>query len=97
MVVVVAQVRIKPGFQEEIKRLAQAAVEATQKEQGCNIYRFLQNPYDDCEFCFVEEWQDPEALKAHRLQAHFIKWREESAHMVADRAVKRYNAAEIDV
>ena len=55
MIVVVSVLSIKPGFQAEIKKLAQVAVEATRKEQGCNSYRFLQDPYDDCEFCFVEE------------------------------------------
>jgi len=97
MIVVIAQLRIKSGFQEEIKKLAQVAVEATRKEQGCIAYRFLQDPYDICEFCFVEEWRDQDALKAHRLKAHFLKWREESAHMVAERKVGRYDAREIDV
>jgi len=97
MIVVVAQLRIKSGFQEEIKKLAQVAVEATRKEQGCIAYRFLQNPYDTCEFCFVEEWRDQDALKAHRLQAHFLKWREESAHIVEGRKVGRYDAREINV
>lgn len=97
MIIVVSRLRVKPGFAGEIKMLVQEAVEATRQESGCLSYRFLQDAFDDCEFCFVEEWRDQEALKAHRAEAHFIKWREKSADMVAERIIKRYHAQEIDV
>ncbi len=97
MIVVVSSLRVKPGCEAEIKLLAREAVAATRQESGCLSYRFFQDAYDACEFCFVEAWRDTEALKAHRNEAHFIKWREKSAPMVAERIIKRYDAQEIDV
>ena len=96
MIVVVSSLRVKPEFEAEIKKFAREAVEATRRESGCISYRFFQDAYDACEFCFVEEWRDPEALKAHRSEAHFLRWREQSAHMVAERIIKRYEAKEIN-
>lgn len=97
MIVVLARMRIKPGFQTEIKALALSAIEATRKEQGNISYSLLQDPYDDCEFCFVEEWQDQAALKAHTQSMHFLKWREQGAHMVADRTIKVYSSQEVSL
>lgn len=61
------------------------------------MYSLFQDVYDDYEFCFVEEWQNKKALEDHRNAAHFIKWREKSAHMVAERVIKRYDAKEISL
>lgn len=94
MIVLVSRMQIKPGFQEDIKALAKVAIDATLKEKGCISYRFLQDSFDDCTFCFVEEWLDQESLRAHTLTEHFLKWREQNAHMVADRAIKIYEAQE---
>lgn len=97
MIVVVANTRIKEGYQSEILQLASVVAEATRQEPGCISYRFLQDPFDQCEFFFVEEWQDAQSLQAHRATAHVVEWRAKSAHMVAERKIKRYSAEEVDV
>lgn len=44
MIVVVANTRIKEGYQSEILKLANVVAEATRQEPGCISYRFLQDP-----------------------------------------------------
>ena len=97
MIVVVANTRIKDGYQSEILQLARGVSEVTRQEPGCISYRFLQDPYDTCEFFFIEEWQDAQSLQAHRTTAHILEWREKIAPMVAERKIKRYSANEVDV
>lgn len=97
MIVVLARMRIKPGCAEKIIALAERAIEATRQEAGCLGYRLLHDPYDECEFCFVETWADKQALEAHRFMEHFLTWREQSADMVIERIIKRYQAEEINV
>ena len=97
MIVVVANTRIKDGYQSEILQLAKVVSDATRQESGCISYRFLQDPYDICEFFFIEEWQDAQSLQAHRSTAHVLEWRDKIAHMVAERKIKRYSANEVDV
>lgn len=94
MIVVMARIRVKTGFEEEIKGLAKAAVAATVKEEGCVSYRFLQDAYDAREFCFVEEWTGLDALRAHTRTAHFAAWREASGPLIEERDLKLYEASE---
>lgn len=94
MIVVVSSIRVIPGCEAEIIKAANEFVATTRQEKGCRMYRFLQDPASNCDFCFVEEWQDLEALEAHCHAVHFFTWREKSAHMVAERIVRRYSAQE---
>lgn len=94
MIVVISRMHVKPGVQEQLKALAKITVDATLKEHGCISYRFVQDAFDDCVFCFVEEWLNQDCLKAHTLTEHFRIWREQNAHMIADRTIKVYEAQE---
>lgn len=95
MIVVLARLRVKPGLESKIKELVQGVVEATRRETGCISYRLLQDFADAAEFSFVEEWQSKEALQAHMQTAHFLKWRDQSAPLVAERASKVYDAQQV--
>lgn len=97
MIVVVSSIRVIPGSEAEIIKVANEFAAITRQEIGCCMYRFLQDPTSNCEFCFVEEWKDLEALEAHCHAVHFFAWREKSAHMVAERIVRRYSAQEISL
>lgn len=97
MIVLISRMKIKPGFQDDIKALAKVTVEATLKEQGCISYRFVQDCFDECVFCFVEEWQDEACLKAHTLTDHFLHWRKNNAQMIDDRMIKIYEGHEAGI
>lgn len=94
MIVLLVHLGIKPGLENELKAKVKEVVEATRKEPGCISYHLLQDPYVDNEFYFIEEWQSVEALHAHRLTPHFIKWGKESTAIVAQRVVKMYDSQE---
>lgn len=97
MIVVIANTRFKEGCGAQVLPLAKAVAEATHREPGCISYRFLQDPFDPCEFFFVEQWQDAQSLQAHRTRPHVLEWRDKIAPMVAERRIKRFSAEEVDV
>jgi quinol monooxygenase YgiN len=61
-VVVVATMTVKPESVDTAREILTRAVEEVHGEPGCQLYSLHQT---DETFVFVEQWADPEALKAH--------------------------------
>ena len=61
-VVVVATMTVKPESVDIAREILTQAVQEVHEEPGCQLYSLHQ---DDETFVFVEQWADPEALKAH--------------------------------
>ena len=93
MLVVMAQLTVKPGKKAELFGLAKELIAATRAEEGCVSYSLLDDPYDESVCTFVEEWVDRQALERHFGTPHIKAWREKSADLMAGKmAIKLYQA-----
>ncbi|UWZ85413.1 putative quinol monooxygenase [Occallatibacter riparius] len=84
MLIVHVHVHVKP---ESIKDFKQATIEnATASIQEPGIARFdvVQQQDDPARFVLVEVYRTPEAPAAHKQTAHYAKWRDTVAPMMAE-------------
>ena len=84
MNIVLVHVRVKPEFVEAFK---QASVEnASNSVQEAGIARFdvIQQNDDPARFILVEVYKTAEASAAHKETAHYAKWRDTVAEMMAE-------------
>ncbi len=72
-IVLIATVRSKAEFRDEIKTACEQMVKPSLAERGCEAYRLHLNKKDANEFVFYEVWQDASALEAHNQAAHLQK------------------------
>ncbi len=70
VVVVVATVEVKPGSEEAVQSLLEAAIVATHEEEGCLTYALHRDFEKPQRFVLVERWASKEALDAHFTQPH---------------------------
>ena len=84
MQIVLVHVHVKPQFVEAFK---QASIEnATNSVQEAGIARFdvIQQADDPTRFILVEVYKTAEAPAAHKETAHYLRWREMVAEMMAE-------------
>lgn len=67
---VVAHYLAKPGKEDEVRGLLNALVAPSRREIGCYQYDLLRNQDDPHDFCFVERWEDDQAVDQHSATAH---------------------------
>ena len=77
-VTVAAFIQAKPGKEGEVKKLLEALVWPTLREEGCIQYDLHQSAQDACKFLFCENWQDKQALDKHRQSDHILAFREQA-------------------
>jgi quinol monooxygenase YgiN len=88
---VIARYTAKAGREDELKAVLAAAVPPTRRELGCYQYDLLVNPLDPRDFCFVERWDDEQALDEHVERPHIRMLRSEIADLVESPPdVRRY-------
>ncbi len=71
MILVVANVTVKDGMQEQFIEEAKKCVAETIKEDGNISYVLKHDVLDKCVFTFVEQWVSAEALDKHTKSEHF--------------------------
>jgi quinol monooxygenase YgiN len=84
MQIVLVHVRVKPEFVEAFK---QATIEnASNSVQEAGIARFdvIQQTDDPTRFILVEVYKTVEAPAAHKETAHYLRWRDTVAEMMAE-------------
>lgn len=88
---VIARYTAKTGKEDLLKTALAAAVPPTRRELGCYQYDLLVNPADPRDLCFVERWDDEQALDEHLQTAHIRTLRSEIADLVESPPdVRRY-------
>lgn len=60
----------KAGKEVELRAILTALVPPTRRELGCYQYDLLVETADPRQFCFVERWDDAEALDQHLETRH---------------------------
>ncbi len=74
-IVVVATVKVKDEFKEEVYNELSNLHEATHKyDEGCIQYDLHKNLDDENSFTFVETWQNANLLEEHMKKEHFLKF-----------------------
>jgi len=78
------QIAVKAGHLEAFCRATQENVAASRQEPGVVRFEFLQVAEDPQRFVLWEVYRDPAAHAAHRETAHYQKWRDAVAPMMAE-------------
>jgi quinol monooxygenase YgiN len=82
--IVVAQLKAKPGREEELRKVALALVEPTRREEGCIRYELHLSDVDAAQVLFYEVWTSRAALDAHMKTAHFAEFLKNTREIVAE-------------
>jgi quinol monooxygenase YgiN len=70
---VVARFTAKAGKEDALKSVLTALVPPTRRELGCYQYDLLVENADPRQLCFIERWDDNEALDQHLETEHLKK------------------------
>ena len=93
MLIVHVHVCVKP---ESVAEFRQATIEnarASVAEPGIARFDVVEQQDDATQFVLVEVYRTPEAVAAHKETAHYAKWRDAVASMMAEpRQGVKYNA-----
>jgi len=92
MLIVHVQVRVKPEAIEAFRKATIENATASLKEPGIARFDFVQQRDDPARFVLVEAYRDENAPAAHKETAHYAKWRDAVAPMIAEPRVSvKYN------
>jgi len=86
MIVVTGEIEFEAEHVWPATTAAAKMIEATQKEDGCILYRFYVDISDTKRFRIYEEWASQEALDAHFKTPHMAEFQKALASF---RIVKR--------
>jgi len=84
MLIVHVHVRVKP---ESVAEFRQATIEnarSSVQEPGIARFDVVQQQDDATRFVLIEVYRTPEAATAHKETAHYAKWRDTVASMMAE-------------
>jgi quinol monooxygenase YgiN len=83
MLVVHVHVQVKPEFVEAFKSATLANARESVKEPGVLRFDVLQQQDDPARWILEEIYSGPEAQSAHKETAHYARWRDTVAPMMA--------------
>jgi autoinducer 2-degrading protein len=84
MHIVLVYIHVKPESLEEFIDASQDNARNSIQEPGIARFDFLQNHDDPNRFILVEVYHTPEDAKKHKETAHYLRWRERVADMMAE-------------
>ncbi len=84
MLVVHVHVRVKPEFVEAFKAATVENARQSVREPGIARFDVIQRQDDPARFVLVEVYRSVEATAAHKDTAHYARWRDSVADMMAE-------------
>lgn len=84
LLVVHVQVRVKPGLAEAFKAATLENARASVQEPGIARFDVIQQADDPDRFVLVEAYRTADAPAQHKATAHYAKWRDAVADMMAE-------------
>jgi quinol monooxygenase YgiN len=75
LLTVVAELKSKPGKEEDLRRAVLALIEPTRQEDGCVQYDLHVHTSDPGRFVFYENWTSREHLDRHLATEHLKHFR----------------------
>lgn len=93
MLIVHVHVRVKPERVADFKQATVENARASVQEPGIARFDVVQQLDDPARFVLIEVYRTPDAPAAHKETAHYAKWRDTVAEMMAEpRQSTKYNA-----
>ena len=83
MLVVHVHVQVKPECVEAFHAATVANAQASVKEPGIARFDVVQQADDPTRFVFIEVYRNEQAAAQHKETAHYAKWRDTVAPMMA--------------
>jgi quinol monooxygenase YgiN len=84
---------VKPESVEEFRRATLENARASVQEPGIARFDVVEQQDDATRFVLTEIYRDAEAAAAHKQTAHYAKWRDAVAPMMAEpRSSVKYNS-----
>ena len=84
MIIVLVHVNVKPEFVEAFKQVSIENASNSVKEDGIARFDVIQQSDDPTKFILVEVYKTAEAPAAHKETAHYARWRDAVAEMMAE-------------
>jgi autoinducer 2-degrading protein len=99
MQIVLVHVNVKPEFIEAFKQATIENASNSVKEAGIARFDVIQQTEDPTKFILVEVYKTADAALAHKETAHYARWRDIVAEMMAEprRGIKYTNIFPEDV
>ena len=93
MLVVHVHVRVKPECVDAFRRASLENARQSIQEAGIARFDVVQETADATRFVLVEVYRDDDAPAKHKETAHYLRWRDAVADMMAEprRSVKFHN------
>lgn len=93
MLIVHVHVHVRPDSVADFMEATIENARSSVQEPGIARFDVVQQQDDDTRFVLIEVYRSPDAAAAHKETAHYAKWRDTVASMMAEprRSVK-YNA-----
>jgi quinol monooxygenase YgiN len=83
MLIVHVHVQVKPDYVEAFRLATIENARASIQEPGVARFDVVQQADDPTRFVLIEAYRTPEAQGQHRETAHYAKWRDAVAEMMA--------------
>ncbi len=91
LLVVHVYVHVKPEHVDAFREATLANARESVKEPGIARFDVMQDNEDPTRFVLVEAYRTPQAPAAHKETAHYLKWRDTVAPMMAEpRSSQKY-------
>lgn len=84
MLIVHVHVHVKPESVEAFRLATQENARHSVQESGIARFDVVQQLEDPTRFVLIEVYRTPEAPAAHKETAHYAKWRDVVANMMAE-------------
>jgi autoinducer 2-degrading protein len=84
MQIVHVHVNVKPEFLEAFKQATIENASNSVKEEGIARFDVIQQTDDPTKFILVEVYKTADAPAAHKETAHYARWRDTVAEMIAE-------------
>ncbi len=84
MLIVAVQVHVKPECVEAFRQASLENARNSVREAGIARFDVLQQADDPTRFVLMEVYRTPDALARHKDTAHYQKWRDAVADMMAE-------------
>jgi len=93
MLIVHVHVKVKPEWVEDFSRATVENARASVEEPGIARFDVVRQQDDATRFVLIEIYRDAGAAAAHKETAHYAKWRDTVAPMMAEpRSSVKYEA-----
>ena len=89
MLIVHVHIHVKPEFVSAFKEAAIENARASRREAGIARFDLIQDVEHSDRFVLIEIYRTADATVAHKATAHYAKWRDTVAEMMAEPRTSR--------